>query len=146
MWRLYKTGIGLTTGFIGSHTITITVYTLHNSLLQLQIFSEDPGSNCCNQLLWHPLPSLVITNSLVKVKLTLRPTTSRSVSPGFKAHEGLTTGYLFLLTFTCIVLSITGAPSHEESRLSFVMVIWTVSVQYSKFAAGPRQHSISPYL
>jgi hypothetical protein len=35
----YKTGIGLTTGFIGSHTIT--VYTLHNSLLQLQLFSED---------------------------------------------------------------------------------------------------------
>jgi hypothetical protein len=29
MWRLYKTGIGLTTGFIGSHTVTITVYTLY---------------------------------------------------------------------------------------------------------------------
>jgi hypothetical protein len=30
MWRLYKTGIGLTTGFSGSHTQlhTITVYTL----------------------------------------------------------------------------------------------------------------------
>jgi hypothetical protein len=28
---------------------------------------------------------------LVKVKVTLRPMTSRSVSPGFKAHEGLTT-------------------------------------------------------
>jgi hypothetical protein len=26
----------------------------------------------------------------VKVKVTLRPTTSRSVSPGFKAHVGLT--------------------------------------------------------
>jgi hypothetical protein len=38
----YKTGIGLTTGFIGSHTVT--VYTLHNSLLQLQLFSED----CCS--------------------------------------------------------------------------------------------------
>jgi hypothetical protein len=47
MQRLYKTGIGLTTGFIGSHTIT--VYTLYNSLLQLRLF-------------WHPLPSL--TNSL----------------------------------------------------------------------------------
>jgi hypothetical protein len=42
MRRLYKTGIGLTTGFIGSHTIT--VYTLHNSLMQLQLFSED----CCS--------------------------------------------------------------------------------------------------
>jgi hypothetical protein len=96
------------------------VYTLYNSQ-QLSLFSssEDPGSNCCNQLLWHPLPSLVITDSelsdhgcrrpsyiareqttkktpspiqvKVKVKVTLRPTTSRSVSPGFKAHEGLTT-------------------------------------------------------
>jgi hypothetical protein len=30
MWRLYKTGIGLTTGFIGSHTVThnYSVYTL----------------------------------------------------------------------------------------------------------------------
>jgi hypothetical protein len=29
MWRLYKTGIGLTTGFIGSHTVThnYSVYT-----------------------------------------------------------------------------------------------------------------------
>jgi hypothetical protein len=40
----YKTGIGLTIGFIGPHTVTITVYTLHNSLLQLQLFSED----CCS--------------------------------------------------------------------------------------------------
>jgi hypothetical protein len=36
MWRLYKTGIGLTTGFIGSHTVThnYSVYTLtaHYSL------------------------------------------------------------------------------------------------------------------
>jgi hypothetical protein len=30
MWRLYKTGIGLTTGFIGSHTVThnYSAYTL----------------------------------------------------------------------------------------------------------------------
>jgi hypothetical protein len=30
IWRLYKTGIGLTTGFIGSHTVThnYSVYTL----------------------------------------------------------------------------------------------------------------------
>jgi hypothetical protein len=52
---------------------------------------------------------------LVKVKVTLRPTTSRSVSHGFKAHEGLMTWYLFLLTFTSIVLLITGAPSDERS-------------------------------
>jgi hypothetical protein len=44
VWRLYKTGIGLTTGFIGSHTIT--VYTLYNSQ-QLSLFSSSEvfGSN-----------------------------------------------------------------------------------------------------
>jgi hypothetical protein len=44
MRRLYKTGIGLTTGFIGSRTIT--VYTLYGSQ-QLSFFScsENPGSN-----------------------------------------------------------------------------------------------------
>jgi hypothetical protein len=31
-WRLCKTGFGLTTGFIGLHSITVTVYTLYNSL------------------------------------------------------------------------------------------------------------------
>jgi hypothetical protein len=51
---------------------TITVYTLHNSQ-QLSLFScsEDPGSNCCNQLLWRPLPSLVITNFLTNCPVTL---------------------------------------------------------------------------
>jgi hypothetical protein len=29
MWRLYKTGIGLTTGFIGSHTVTHNYSVLH---------------------------------------------------------------------------------------------------------------------
>jgi hypothetical protein len=50
----------------------------------------------------------------------------------------------YFLTVT--VLSISGAHSYERSGLSFVLVTWTASVQYSKFAAGPRQHSISPYL
>jgi hypothetical protein len=109
----YKTGIGLTTGFIGSHTVT--VYTLHNSLLQLQFFSED----CCSARIltrnWNcnSLLSCQLTQ-LLTVKVTLRPTTSRSVSPGFKGHEGLTTWYLFLLTFTSIVLSITGGPLWRE--------------------------------
>jgi hypothetical protein len=47
---------------------------------------------------------------------------------------------------TVTLLSISGAPSDERWGLSFVLVTWTASVQYSKFAAGPRQHSISPYL
>jgi hypothetical protein len=46
MWQLYKTGIGLTTGFISSHTVTITVYTFYGSQ-QLSLFScsEVFGSN-----------------------------------------------------------------------------------------------------
>jgi hypothetical protein len=34
MWRLYKTGIGLTTGFIGSHTVTLN-YSVYNSQLTI---------------------------------------------------------------------------------------------------------------
>jgi hypothetical protein len=30
----------------------------------------------------------------------------------------------------------------RRSGLSFVLVTWTASIQFSKFAAGPRQHSI----
>jgi hypothetical protein len=43
---------------------------------------------------------------------------------------------------TVPVLSISGAPSDERSGLSFVLlsVTWTAPVQYSRFAAGPRQH------
>jgi hypothetical protein len=48
------------------------------------------------------------------------------------------------LTFT--ILSMSGTPSDGRSGLSFVLVTWTASVQFSKFAAGPRQHSISSYL
>jgi hypothetical protein len=36
----------------------------------------------------------------------------------------------------------SGAPSDERSGLSFVLVTCTASVQFSKFAAGPHQHSV----
>jgi hypothetical protein len=36
----------------------------------------------------------------------------------------------------------SGTPSDGKSGLSFVLVTWTASIQFSKFAAGPRQHSI----
>jgi hypothetical protein len=80
-----------------------------------------PGPiTCCNFIL--PPEGQAEGQAKVKVKVTLQPMTSRSVSPGFKAHEGLTTGYLFLLTFTSIVLTIMGTPSDERSGLSFVIV------------------------
>jgi hypothetical protein len=47
---------------------------------------------------------------------------------------------------TVTVLPTSGAPSDVRSGLSFDLVTWTASVQCSKFAAGPRHHSISPYL
>jgi hypothetical protein len=43
----------------------------------------------------------------------------------------------YCLTLT--VLSMSGAPSDERSGLSSVLVTWTASVHFSKFAAGPRQ-------
>jgi hypothetical protein len=56
----YKTGIGLTTGFIGSHTIT--VYTLYDSQqLSFLSSSEDYGSNSATTAAtnsWRPLPLL----------------------------------------------------------------------------------------
>jgi hypothetical protein len=33
----------------------------------------------------------------------------------------------------------SGAPSDKRLGLSFVLVTWTASVQFNKFAAGPRQ-------
>jgi hypothetical protein len=43
MWRLYKTGIGLTTGFIGSHTVThiYSVYTLQFTMFTITL-AESP--------------------------------------------------------------------------------------------------------
>jgi hypothetical protein len=37
------------------------------------------------------LSALTLDTSQVRVKITLRPTISRSVSPGFEAHLGLMT-------------------------------------------------------
>jgi hypothetical protein len=44
---------------------------------------------------------------------------------------------------TNTVLSMSGAPSDERSGLSFVLVAWTASVQFSKFTAGPRRLILS---
>jgi hypothetical protein len=55
-------GIGLTTGFIGSQTVT--VYTLYNSLMQLQLFSDD----CCSARIltrnWNAPRNSLVANSL----------------------------------------------------------------------------------
>jgi hypothetical protein len=142
--RLYKRGIGLTTGFI-----ELQVSYTQQSLLQLQLtlttesqlllslfraqdllqtqlaltghqrtllYSEDSGSNSETTAATNSYGILTVLKS--KSRYDRRP-----VSPGFKAHVGLTTGYLFLLTFTSIVLSMSGAPSDERSGLSFVIVI-----------------------
>jgi hypothetical protein len=64
-WRLYKTAIGLTNGFIGLHTVT--VYTLYSS----QLLTITPG--------WQQLLSLCSTalSSLGGV-FTLQPTANNS--------------------------------------------------------------------
>jgi hypothetical protein len=68
---------------------------LFNHCLRLSHF---PKSWKDAKIITLPKPSkdLKFPQVKVEVKVTLRPTTSLSVSPGFKAHEGLTTGYLFL--------------------------------------------------
>jgi hypothetical protein len=85
--------------------------------------------------------------SQVKVKVTLRPTTSRSVSPGFKAHVGLRTGDLFLLTITSIVLSMSGAPSDGRSGLSFVIVlVRPLLVNINRFTCNVHVSDIYEYI
>jgi hypothetical protein len=65
MWRLYKTGIGLTTGFIGSHTVThnYSVYASQLTTIESVLFHWrlrlQLCNHCCNQLLWRPLPLLI---------------------------------------------------------------------------------------
>jgi hypothetical protein len=61
----------------------------------------------------------------------------RSVRLGFEPVWGSWADIHFNLTVT--VLSKSGAPSDERSGLSFVLVTWTASIQFSKFPAGPRQ-------
>jgi hypothetical protein len=74
-----------------SYTTRLKCITLYNSQ-QLSLFcsSEDPGSNCCNQLLWHPLPSLVITDSELSDNYLLeRLSTSELYSPGTDHKENI---------------------------------------------------------
>jgi hypothetical protein len=94
--RLYKTGIGLSTGFIGLHTITVTVYTLYNPL-HFTVFTRLQLSTAHSELL-HCRNSedcffsattrqeySLVTNSW-SVKVTLRPTISRSVRLSVEPH------------------------------------------------------------
>jgi hypothetical protein len=100
------------------HNSFTVYYTLQLTTTESLLLLWRPRLQLCNhrrnQLLWRPfaITHYLVTTAgtlpyclSVKVKVTLRPTTCRSVSPGFKAHEGLTTGYLFLLTFTRIGLA-----------------------------------------
>jgi hypothetical protein len=59
------------------------------------------------------------------------------------AHDQMLITVWQLLFF---FFSKSGDTSDERSGQSFDLVTWTASVQWSKFPAGPRQHSISPYL
>jgi hypothetical protein len=127
-WRLYKTGFGLTSGFIGSqysYSVPTTV-DLHTRL-RFTVFNGNGSSACvplhclfsAETLLFraqdflqthsqspdcrltvgsHSRPTSSLKNlqpqlTLNQVKVTLRPTISRSVSPGFEPHLGLVTGH-----------------------------------------------------
>jgi hypothetical protein len=66
MWRLYKTGIGLKTGFIGSHTVThsYSVYTLHS---QFTIVLAESSYN----YIWLSQLSLFRAQDLLQTQLAL---------------------------------------------------------------------------
>jgi hypothetical protein len=61
-----------------------------------------------------------LLDAVFSVRVTLRPTTSRSVRLGVEPHLGIMTKYNYYLTIT--VLSMSGAPSDVRSGLSFVLV------------------------
>jgi hypothetical protein len=132
-----RRGIGLTTGFIGSHYS----YT-QPSLLQLQLTLtteslQGPGPPADPTGSHWPL-----TNSAglkVKFKVTLRPKTSRSKTKSFYDRRSVGQSVLvsspiwgswpdinFCLTFT--VLSVSGVPSDERSKSKFLLLPWLYSL------------------
>jgi hypothetical protein len=81
---------------------TITVYTLYNSQ-QLSFFScsENPGSNCCSQLLWHPLHySLTAAAPLSNTKLAWLTEDSSYIASGPDPKEN---AYIVVLAVVCWV-------------------------------------------
>jgi hypothetical protein len=94
-WR--QTGFGLMIGFIGF--IIQLVTTSHKSLLHTEqcsqsrclVTASNSGRSSASGLMSLHASGLQTLN--VKVKVTLRPTISRSVSLGFEPHVGLVTWY-----------------------------------------------------
>jgi hypothetical protein len=62
----------------------------------------------------------ISNKSVVKVKVTLRPTVSQSVCLGVKPNLGFSTRDLLFFFFKVTLLSLWGALSDEKSSLSFV--------------------------
>jgi hypothetical protein len=104
---------------------TITVYTLHNPLLQLQLFSED----CCSARI---LSRNCNCNSLLSCQLTKSLYFRRSVGQSIMVSSPIWGSWPDInYCVTVTVLSISGAPSDDRSGLSFDLVTWTASVQCS---------------
>jgi hypothetical protein len=126
-----------------------SVYTLQlsttESLLFLWRLRLQLCNHRCNQLLWHPLPSLTHPQAKSKSHYDRRPVSQCILvsSPKSKSHyDRRPVGQCILVSspiwgswpdinycLTVTVLSISGAPSGERSGLSFVLVTWTASVQ-----------------
>jgi hypothetical protein len=76
MWRLYETGIGLTTGFIGSHTVThnYSVDTLTASQFTIVLAESPYNYNWLSQLSLFRAEDLLQTQlALTGHQLTLQP-------------------------------------------------------------------------
>jgi hypothetical protein len=119
MWRLYKTGIGLTTGFIGlliSYTQFI-VHTLYNSQ-QLSLFSssEDFGSNsattattnsygipCHHSLHWQLFSSLQLT-SYIAWEQTTKKTRPPHCCLGIDHKENASRFHCCVVVHCCVFI------------------------------------------
>jgi hypothetical protein len=100
--RLYERGFGLSTGFIGSqvgYTLTTESLTIITdsqlSLLQLQLtlttesllFLWRLPLQLCNQLLWHPLPSLTQLTCYIAWDQTTKKTRLPPLLPQNRPHR-----------------------------------------------------------
>jgi hypothetical protein len=146
---------------------TITVYTLYDSQ-QLSLFScsEDCCSNSATTAATNsygvpchysptgatPLSNTLLTNCWTRNSLSTNSSQShittddQSVSVSWFRVPSGAHDQMLIIVWQLLFFRYRTPPSDERSGLSFVLVTWTASAQYSKFVAGPRQLSISPYL
>jgi hypothetical protein len=133
------------------HSVNFTVYysTLHCLPSRQILFSAGPRTSCRPNSQPSTLHSVLNSYGIPchHLLLTVSHITTDDQSDSASwfwvpsgAHDNM------LITVWQLLFCRYRAPPLTRGRVCHLSVTWTASVQYSKFAAGPRRHSISPYL